>query len=192
MFIAGALPAFFVLYLRRGLNESEKWKQAVKEQRWNATSDDGAVRHVSRAGKQNHRPFTLKQLFTEREALRRTLLTTVLSIVATTGWWAISSWLPTYTVALAKATGVADAVAWGSRISILYTAGAIVAYLASGFIVDSIGRRAFTAVGVRFAGRREWLLRPSACRLVSPHTCPLHLGSRHWDCAGPNGRSGSN
>jgi len=142
MFIAGALPAFFVLYLRRGLSESEKWKQAVKEQRWNATSD-GAVRHVARSGKQNSRPFTLKQLFTEREAFRRTLLTTVLSIVATTGWWAISSWLPTYTVALAKATGVADAVAWGSRISILYTAGAIVAYLASGFIVDSIGRRTF-------------------------------------------------
>ncbi|MGA9917936.1 MFS transporter [Paraburkholderia sp.] len=142
MFIAGALPAFFVLYLRRGLSESEKWKQAVKEQRWNATSDE-AIRYTSRPGKQNARPFTLKQLFTEREALRRTLLTTVLSIVATTGWWAISSWLPTYTVALAKATGVADAVAWGSRISILYTAGAIVAYLAAGFIVDSIGRRAF-------------------------------------------------
>ena len=142
MFIAGALPAFFVLYLRRGLNESEKWKQAVKEQRWNATSDE-AIRYTSRPGKQSARPFTLKQLFTEREALRRTLLATVLSIVATTGWWAISSWLPTFTVALAKATGVADAVAWGSRISILYTAGAIVAYLASGFIVDSIGRRAF-------------------------------------------------
>lgn len=142
MFIAGALPAFFVLYLRRGLNESEKWQQAVREQRWNATSD-GAVRYGSRPGKMNKRPFTLKQLFTEREALRRTLLTTLLSIVATTGWWAISSWLPTFTVALAKATGVTDAVAWGSRISILYTAGAIVAYLASGFIVDSIGRRAF-------------------------------------------------
>jgi MFS family permease len=146
MFVAGALPALFVLYLRRGLNESEKWKQAVKEQRWNATSDEGDVRHVARPARQNHRPFTLKQLFTEREALRRTLLTTVLSIVATTGWWAISSWLPTYTVALAKATGVADAVAWGSRISIIYTVGAIVAYLASGFIVDLIGRRTFLSL----------------------------------------------
>ncbi|MEW6345904.1 MAG: MFS transporter [Paraburkholderia sp.] len=149
MFVAGALPAFFVLYLRRGLNESEKWKEAVKQQRWNATSD-AAVQRASRPGKRDSRPFTLKQLFTEREALRRTLLTTVLSIVATTGWWAISSWLPTFTVALAKTTGVIDAVAWGSRISILYTAGAIVAYLASGFIVDSIGRRAF--LSATFAG----------------------------------------
>ncbi len=142
MFIVGALPAFFVLYLRRGLNESAKWQQAVKEKRWNATSDD-RPRPVSGAGKEDKRPFTLTQLFTEREALRRTLLTTLLSIVATTGWWAISSWLPTFTVSLAKGTGALDAAAWESRISIIYTAGAIVAYLASGFIVDAIGRRAF-------------------------------------------------
>ncbi|WP_241367274.1 MFS transporter, partial [Escherichia coli] len=28
MFALGALPAFFVLYIRRGVEESEKWKQA--------------------------------------------------------------------------------------------------------------------------------------------------------------------
>ncbi|CAG9187635.1 MFS transporter [Cupriavidus pinatubonensis] len=142
MFIIGALPAFFVLYLRRGMKESEKWQQAVKAKRWNATADTAAAN----AGKQEKRPFTLTQLFTEREALRRTLLTTLLSIVATTGWWAISSWLPTFTVSLAKASGAADPGAWGSRISIIYTAGAIVAYLASGFIVDAIGRRAFLSM----------------------------------------------
>jgi MFS family permease len=144
MFVAGALPAFFVLYLRRGINESEKWQQAVKEKRWNATSDNSAG-SVSKKGK-DKRPFTLKQLFTEREALRRTVLTTILSIVATTGWWAISSWLPTFTVQLAKATGAVDAIAWGSRISIIYTAGAIVAYLVSGFVIDSIGRRAYLSM----------------------------------------------
>lgn len=142
MFVAGALPALFVLYLRRGLSESEKWQQAVKEKRWSATANaiGGATAKARNADK---RPFTLKQLFSEREALRRTLLTMLLSVISTTGWWAISSWLPTFTVSLAKATGAADAIAWGSRISIVYTVGAIVAYLAAGFIVDSIGRRAF-------------------------------------------------
>lgn len=144
MFVAGALPAFFVLYLRRGLNESEQWQKAVKEKRWNATAD--GTRVAAQPGQQDKRPFTLKQLLTEREALRRTLLTTLLSIIATTGWWAISSWLPTFTVTLAKAAGAADAVAWGSRISIIYTAGAVVAYLASGFIVDAIGRRPFLSM----------------------------------------------
>lgn len=146
MFIAGALPACFVFYLRRGLNESEKWLLAVKEKRWNAIADDSAhaaIESAKNAANKGKRPFTLKQLFSEREALRRTLLTTLLSIISTTGWWAISSWLPTFTVALAKATGALDAASWGSRISIVYTVGAIIAYLAAGFIVDSIGRRAF-------------------------------------------------
>jgi MFS family permease len=142
MFVVGALPAFFVLYLRRGMSESEKWLAAVKEKRWHAT-DESVARPVARARDGGKRPFTLKQLFSEREALRRTLLTTLLSIISTTGWWAISSWLPTFTVALAKATGAADALAWGSRISIIYTVGAIVAYLAAGFIVDALGRRTF-------------------------------------------------
>src|SRR6201991_4260288 len=39
MFVLGALPALFVLYIRRGVNESEKWQRAVREKRWNATSD---------------------------------------------------------------------------------------------------------------------------------------------------------
>ncbi|MGN6581595.1 MAG: MFS transporter [Bordetella sp.] len=147
MFIVGALPAFFVLYLRKGLSESEKWRQAVKEKRWNATPDPHSASLVSAGDK---RPFTLKQLFAEPEALRRTLLTVLLSIITTTGWWAISSWLPTFTVSLAKASGAADAVAWGSRIAIIYTVGAILAYLLSGFIVDAIGRRAF--LSLTFAG----------------------------------------
>src|SRR5580698_7410800 len=37
MFVLGAVPAFFVLYIRRGVSESEKWQRAVREKRWNAT-----------------------------------------------------------------------------------------------------------------------------------------------------------
>jgi hypothetical protein len=36
MFVVGALPALFVLYIRRNVGESEKWLAAVREQRWNA------------------------------------------------------------------------------------------------------------------------------------------------------------
>lgn len=136
MFAVGALPAFFVLYIRRGIDESTKWKQAVLEKRWGATSTVKGIASTKR-------PFTLSQLFSEPEARRRTLLTFVLSVVTTVGWWAISSWLPTYTVTIAKAQGIADAVAWGSKITIYYTAGAIVAYMVAGFIVDTIGRRWF-------------------------------------------------
>jgi MFS family permease len=138
MFVVGAIPALFVLYIRRRIDESEQWRRAVLEKRWSATTaDTGAA-----AGTQR-RPFTLVQLFAEPEARRRTLLALALSVVTTVGWWAISSWLPTHAIALAKAEGVAAPAVWGSRVSIAYTSGAIAAYLASGFLADWLGRRRF-------------------------------------------------
>ncbi len=136
MFVVGAVPALFVLYIRRNLNESQKWKDAIVARRWAATAEG----QPATSGK---RPFTLFQLFREPEALRRTLIALALSVTTTTGWWAISSWLPVYTIGLAKAGGIDNPVAWGARIALIYTAGAIAAYLLAGFIVDRIGRRWF-------------------------------------------------
>ncbi len=135
MFVVGAVPALFVLYIRRTLDESQKWKAAVLAKRWAATT--GSTAAVAK------RPFTLFQLFREPEALRRTLIAFLLSVTTTTGWWAISSWLPVYTVGLAKTAGIENPVVWGARIALIYTAGAIAAYLLAGFIIDQIGRRWF-------------------------------------------------
>jgi len=144
MFVLGAVPALFVLYIRRGVNESEKWQRAVREKRWHATDAQPAAAAAS--SRPDRRPFTLAQLFTEKEAARRTLILLVLSIVTTVGWWAISSWLPSFTVALAKAQGLRNAVSWGSRVSIVYTIGAIVAYMIAGFVIDAIGRKTFLSL----------------------------------------------
>ena len=83
--------------MRRGVDESEKWIEAVRNKRWGAT-EVGLAQKAS--GK---RPLTLKQIFSEREAARRIVLATVLSVVTIVGWWAVSSWLPAYTAALAAA-----------------------------------------------------------------------------------------
>jgi MFS family permease len=144
MFVLGAVPALFVLYIRRNVNESEKWQRAVREKRWNATSVDSSGSDI--AASSGKRPFTLLQLFSEREAARRTIILLVLSIVTTVGWWAISSWLPTFTIAIAKAEGVADPLSWGSKVSIVYTIGAIAAYMVAGFVVDAIGRKTFLSL----------------------------------------------
>ena len=140
MFVIGALPAFFVLYIRRGVDESEQWQAAVRNKQWSATGEATTASDTAAPGK---RPFTLKQVFSEREAVRRIVLTTVLSIVTIVGWWAVSSWLPARTAEVAAATHVVDAGKWISRVSIVYTVGAILAYMLSGFIIDSIGRRWF-------------------------------------------------
>jgi MFS family permease len=147
MFFIGALPALLVLYLRRGVSESEKWKEAIKQQRWAAieVSKPGAAEQS--AGK---RPFPLKQLFSDPATRRLTLLALSLSMVTSIGWWAIATWLPVQTVALARAQGLPDAASWAAKVSIAYTTGAIIAYLVSGFVIDVIGRRLF--ISLSFAG----------------------------------------
>jgi MFS family permease len=139
MFALGALPAFVCLYLRRALEESEKWMMALKQHRWAATEED--AEHGD-APKQDQRPFTLTEIFREPESRRRVLLATALSFATTVGWWAVSSWLPAYTEALAKAAGEPPDV-WGPRMGVIYNIGAITAYLISGFLADWIGRRKF-------------------------------------------------
>jgi MFS family permease len=139
MFALGALPAFVCLYLRRALEESERWMMAVKEQRWAATEEDAEGGAAPRVAK---RPFTLAEIFREPESRRRVLLATAMSFATTVGWWAVSSWLPIYTEVLAKAAGE-PANLWGPRMGVIYNIGAITAYVASGFVADAMGRRKF-------------------------------------------------
>ncbi|MEL6063015.1 MULTISPECIES: MFS transporter [unclassified Methylobacterium] len=137
MFALGALPAFVCLYLRRALDESEQWMQALKAQRWSATAED-----AGRGPRGDERPFTLAEIFREPESRRRVLLATAMSFATTVGWWAVSSWLPAYTEGLARAAGE-PANVWGPRMGIIYNMGAITAYVVSGFVADALGRRAF-------------------------------------------------
>ena len=139
MFALGALPALCVLYLRRALDESARWTEAVRQQKWAATEGGAASAGVSAVSK---RPFTLAEILREPESRRRLLLATLLSIATTTGWWAVSSWIQVYTEQLAKELGE-PAGLWGPRMALIYTAGAITAYVLSGFIADALGRRKF-------------------------------------------------
>jgi len=135
MFVVGALPAFLVLYLRRSISESERWLTALREQRWAATQS-AELKRTS-----NQRPFSLSEIFRNRESRRLLLLTFLLSLASTVGWWAISSWLPAFGEQVARASGDRNPTVWGTYCTILYTLGAVIAYLLSGFIADAIGRR---------------------------------------------------
>lgn len=140
MFVVGALPAFFCLYIRRSIDESERWIAAVKAQRWGAV---GSSRPASGPPGAARRPFTLAEVFREKESRRRTLIAFALSVATTVGWWAISSWLPAHVARVARAGGWANPADWGTRAAMVYTAGAVVAYLASGFLADGMGRRRY-------------------------------------------------
>jgi MFS family permease len=138
MFVVGAIPAFFTLYIRRAVNESERWLKAIRERRWTATEEAKAE-----IGKTARRPLTLAEIFRERESRRRVLLMFAMSLASIVGWWAISTFLPSYTEQIAKAQGYANFAEWGNRAAILYTIGAVTAYIASGFLIDAVGRRTF-------------------------------------------------
>ncbi len=141
MFVVGALPAFFCLYIRRSIGESEKWIQAVKAKRWSATGTGSPQAGSGQTA--SKRPFTLTEVFREKESRRRTMLAFLLSVATTVGWWAISSWLPAHAGRIAKAGGYANPADWGTRAALVYTAGAVVAYLLSGFLADAMGRRKY-------------------------------------------------
>ena len=139
VFVIGALPAFFCLYIRRAVDESERWLDAVRLQRWAATEAAVASAPTVRA----KRPFTLSEIFRDPEGRRRTLLALVLSMTTTIGWWAISSWLPQFATQVASAAGAANPAQSGLRAVLLYTCGAVAAYLLSGFLADLLGRRLY-------------------------------------------------
>lgn len=138
LFIIGALPGLCVFYLMRALEESERWLTAVREKRWEAI--EGQT-DTARA-KSGERPFTLTSLFRSPEARRRLRLTFLMSLATTTGWWAVSTWSPVYAEQLAAAQGEPAGV-WGARVALIYTLGGWIAYMASGFVADWLGRRKY-------------------------------------------------
>ena len=138
LFVIGALPGLCVFYLMRALEESERWLRAVREKRWDAI-EGLAQAPGANSGK---RPFTMTSLFRSAEARRRLWLTFLLSLATTTGWWAVSTWSPVYAEQLAAAQGEPAGV-WGARVALVYTLGGWIAYMASGFVADALGRRLY-------------------------------------------------
>ena len=101
MFVVGAIPALFTLYIRRAIDESERWQKAVREQRWAATEQASDM-----VTKPSRRPFSLAEIFRERESRKRVLLAFLMSLATMVGWWAISSWLPVYHAGTGTGPGI--------------------------------------------------------------------------------------
>lgn len=142
-FLLGALPALVVLYVRGNVGESEKWLER------------NAHRQAARAHQQAGGELTEEQAVLARFTvssilqhpyMRRVMTQCLLMSLATTiGYWAVSSWIPSYTETVAKAAGEANPGRWSAIAGILYNIGAIIGYLAGGFLADVIGRRALLA-----------------------------------------------
>ncbi|MBI4464013.1 MAG: MFS transporter [Acidobacteria bacterium] len=139
LFFIGVLPAFAVLYIRRHVHESEKWearhalrKELQTKQRAGASlSEEEAV--VAN--------FTVASILGNAPLRRSMLKCLVMSLGTTLGYWAVSSWVPSYVESVCRAGSCADPTRWSAIAGLLYNGGAIVGYLAGGFLADVIGRR---------------------------------------------------
>jgi MFS family permease len=139
LFFVGVLPALFVLYIRRNVEESRAWSQKQSERR--------EIQRRHRNGESLSREeavmarFTVRALFQEPRLRRLVLLCLTLSLATTLGFWAVSTWIPAYVESLAKSVGVQNPARWGTLAGLTYTVGAIVGYLSAGFLADVLGRR---------------------------------------------------
>jgi MFS family permease len=113
MYAVGIVPALFAALLGRNIPESERWTR---------------VRHSAQAIGS-----------TLREHLRDLILAIVVSISITVGFWAISSWVPTYAATLAPdpRTGVY----YASWAGLLYAIGEMLGCVGFGMLAEAWGRR---------------------------------------------------
>jgi MFS family permease len=136
MFLIGVLPALFALWLRRTVPESKQWTNAHRHRAQLRERPDGELS----AREKSFTRLTLRQIMIDPKLRKLTILGSLMSLVTTLGWWGISTWVPAYVASRAAASGQ-SATAWSSWAGMIYNAGAIVGYVAFGFLADRMGRK---------------------------------------------------
>jgi MFS family permease len=126
VFVAGALPAILTLFMRRFVDEPERWKQARAKQK--GTAEDSAK-------------ATFLAIF--QPGLRRnTIVGVVISMSMMIGAWGGLILLPTWTNDLMGAGATAGAKLNAiSKVFFIMNIGAIVGYLSLIWLMDWLGRR---------------------------------------------------
>jgi MFS family permease len=136
VFLVGALPALFVLFIRLMVKEPDSWVE-VRNRRGLADKDSEL------------NTFTLKQLFGPR-LIRDTLVASSLAFVVLLVLWGATMWIPgaTMEIAAAKAPGLSGAelqrylTEQASYAVMLLNGGSLFGYILFGPLADWLGRRA--------------------------------------------------
>ena len=138
MFLIGIIPAFFTLWLRTGIPESQKWEHS-NERRKTAQAKVKSGAELSDEDRAFTR-FTFADLFVDPEIRKRTIIVFLMSLTTTVAWWGISTWVPPFIAAAAGKAGLPPQT-WASYAGMSYNIGAICGYIGLGFLADSFGRK---------------------------------------------------
>jgi MFS family permease len=134
VYLVGALPAVFVLFLRLMVKEPARWVE-VREQRRLARSEGRAISELD--------TFTLKQLFSS-ELRRDTVVASSLAFVVLLALWGATMWIPSVVREVAGREGfnLADQNRYATYGVMLLNGGALLGNLSFGPLADRLGRRA--------------------------------------------------
>ena len=119
LFALGAVPAFFILWIRRNVPESPAWTKRKEAPRG---------------------PNPFKVIF-GRELLGRTLLIVALGGAVQFAYWGLFFWLPPFLARPVAQGGAGMGVVGSLQWIVLMQVGAYLGYLTFGFIADRLGRR---------------------------------------------------
>jgi len=133
VFFVGVLPALFVLWVQRHVEEPALWKSA-QGARAAMPSSASASAHRGREG---HR---IGDLF-KGELGATTALLTFMNACTLFGWWGLNTWVPAYLVLPPAQGGVGLSTVGTSGIVFITQVGMWFGYVSFGFISDAIGRR---------------------------------------------------
>lgn len=134
VYVVGATPAIFVLFIRLLVKEPERWIE-VRDRR-----------RLAKAGgteKSQSDAFTLKQLFGPK--LRRdTIVASTLAFTVLLALWGATMWIPSVIreVGAREGLGLTDQNRYATYAVMLLNGGSLFGYLGFGPLADRLGRRA--------------------------------------------------
>lgn len=141
MYLIGVLPALITFWLIRNIPESPRWEEsnrqrrAAREQRRQGAVLQGEDAAIVR--------FTLIDMFAEPAVRMRLIVTFIMSLSVTIGYWGVSSFVPSYVGSVATAAGLA-AQRWVGLAGLLQNIGALLGFFSFGFLADAAGRKPTT------------------------------------------------
>ena len=120
VFFVGVLPALFVLWVQKTVEEPEIWTRQART----ASGARGTFSHIFRG------------------ALgRTTIVVTLMNACVLFGWWGLNTWVPAYLVLPPEQGGAGLSTLGTSGVVFITQIGMWCGYVSFGFISDAIGRR---------------------------------------------------
>jgi len=84
--------------------------------------------------------FTLVDLFAEPAVRMRLLCASVMSLSMTIGYWGVSTFVPSFVGSVATASNL-PAERWAALAGLAQNLGALLGFVAFGFLADAFGRK---------------------------------------------------